>query len=421
MDKAHGGGVVLVQAAQGRVHRHGQPGGHGVFDAGHSVVKALRPHQCIVDGGVVAVQRYLHAVETGLIQPAAQLRRQQPPVGVQPGDEPLGGLHQLHQIGAERGLAAGERHLRDIGGAKLRQYLLPLGGGQLRRVGQGLTGGVAVQALLVAVPRAATGHGADHEIHAVGRGHLRGVLSQRQRGDLRLRLLPAGDGHQRPDHGGQITRQPLLGREGIGLARLGHSAGGHGAPVALGDLQPGEGLQPIHKVGQQDRPAEVQGHQTAAVEQQKKGRVVRVLTGRDHVDAQHAATLGIQRDMAHALQMAAAIAPLQQCSHRQFLLLKAIYGQYTTTGGIRQETRKKEPTRAKKNLHMQKKPPAFTRGFFYPWDAVPGAQCAFLNTVSGAEMTTRVLSATEPVRNALPPTTECSPMTVSPPRMDAPE
>ena len=59
--------------------------------------------------------------------------------------------------------------------------------------------------------------------------------------------------------------------------------------------------------------------------------------------------------------------------------------------------------------------------FFYPWDTVPGAQWAFLNTVSGAEMTTLVLSATDPVRNALPPTTECSPITVSPPRMDAPE
>lgn len=46
---------------------------------------------------------------------------------------------------------------------------------------------------------------------------------------------------------------------------------------------------------------------------------------------------------------------------------------------------------------------------------------AFLNTVSGAVMTTRVLSATESVRKALPPTTECSPMTVLPPRMDAPE
>ena len=46
---------------------------------------------------------------------------------------------------------------------------------------------------------------------------------------------------------------------------------------------------------------------------------------------------------------------------------------------------------------------------------------AFLNTVSGAVMTTRVLSATDPVKKALPPTTECSPITVAPPRMDAPE
>ena len=46
---------------------------------------------------------------------------------------------------------------------------------------------------------------------------------------------------------------------------------------------------------------------------------------------------------------------------------------------------------------------------------------AFLKTVSGAVMTTRVLSATEPVRKALPPTTEWAPMAVLPPRMDAPE
>ena len=46
---------------------------------------------------------------------------------------------------------------------------------------------------------------------------------------------------------------------------------------------------------------------------------------------------------------------------------------------------------------------------------------AFLKTVSGAVMTTRVLSATEPVRKALPPTTEWAPMDVLPPRMDAPE
>ena len=63
--------------------------------------------------------------------------------------------------------------------------------------------------------------------------------------------------------------------------------------------------------------------------------------------------------------------------------------------------------------YKYKKEPA-SAGSFPPY-------LAFLNTVSGAVMTTRVLSATDPVRNALPPTTECSPITVSPPRMDAPE
>ena len=41
--------------------------------------------------------------------------------------------------------------------------------------------------------------------------------------------------------------------------------------------------------------------------------------------------------------------------------------------------------------------------------------------VSGGRMTTRALSATDSVRKALPPTTAFSPMTVSPPKMDAPE
>ena len=44
-----------------------------------------------------------------------------------------------------------------------------------------------------------------------------------------------------------------------------------------------------------------------------------------------------------------------------------------------------------------------------------------LKTVSGAWITTRVSFCTELVRKALPPTTLPRPMTVSPPRMEAPE
>ena len=207
-----------------------------------------------MNGGVGAVQRDLHAVKAGVVQLGAQLRGQQLAVGVQAGDEPLGRVHQLRQIGPEGGLAAGERHLRDIGGLQAAEDIQPLLGGQLRRVGQRLTGGVAMQALLVAVPRAVTVHGADHQIHAVGRGHLGGIFTQREDAHLRLRLPSLGDGHQRGEHQGQIVGQIGLFGKGIGFMGRGHGGVRHGTPVGLADLQTGEGLQPVHEVGQQNGP-----------------------------------------------------------------------------------------------------------------------------------------------------------------------
>ena len=122
-------GVVGVQGAQRRVDGHDQPGLHGVADALHGVVEAVDAHQPVVDVALGAVQRHLHAVETGLIQPRAQRRRQPPAVGVQPGDEPLRRAHQLHQIVAQRRLAAGEGHLRDVAAAQRLQDGFPLFGG----------------------------------------------------------------------------------------------------------------------------------------------------------------------------------------------------------------------------------------------------------------------------------------------------
>ena len=315
-----------IQAAQGRVHGHGQPRRHSGTDTRHGVIKAVGTHQGVVNVLIMAVERHLHTVQAGVIQLLAQHGRQQAAVGVQPGDKPLGGVHQLHQIGAQGGLAAGERHLGDICRAQPIQDLLPLGGGQLRHIGQGLSRRIAVQTFLVAVPRAVTGHGADHQVHTVGRGHLGGVLAQRQRRDLRLRRLPPGDGHQGLYHDLQVLRQTLPGREGVDLMGLGHRTGGHGVPVALGDLQPGEGLQPVHEAGEQDGPAQVQGHQLAAVEQQQKGRVFRVLTGWDHVDTHHAPALGVQGDVPHTVQVLPPVAALQHCRHRQSSFMKAMWG-----------------------------------------------------------------------------------------------
>ena len=208
--KAQRGGIVRVQAAQRRVHGDDQPRRHGVPDALHGLVEAVDPHQCVVNGRVGAVKRDLYAVQTGVVQLGAQLRRQQLTVGVQAGDEPLGRVHQLRQVGAEGGFAAGERHLRNVGLPQAAEDVQPLLGGQLRRVRQGLAGGVAVQAFLVAVPRAAAAHGAEHQVHAVGRSHLRGIISQRQGPHLHGGLLPTGDGYQRGEHQLQVAGQSGL-------------------------------------------------------------------------------------------------------------------------------------------------------------------------------------------------------------------
>ena len=252
-------------------------------------------------GGLVAVKGHLDAIEAGLVQGLAQLRGQAAAIGVQPGDEPLGGIHQLHQVLPQRGLPTGEGHLGDIVGLKALQNFLPLGGVQLLYLAHGLPGGIAVQALLIAVPQAVPGHGADHQVHTMRGGHLIRVLAQRQGGYLHLRLLTPGNGHQRAQERAHVL--PEEGRLHKGIDLLLHRTDSllqHGLPVIGADLQAGVGLHAVHELGQQHRPGEVQRYKLRAVEQQQK-RVLRGLgVGRDHMDAHHAGARGVQGNMTHA-------------------------------------------------------------------------------------------------------------------------
>ena len=313
MYKPQRGAVIPVQAAKGGIHRHDEPRRRGIADALHRVIEALRPHQGVVNGGVGSVQSHLDAVQAGLEQAPAQLRRQQAAVGVQPGDEPLGRLRQLHQVLPQGGLSTGEGHLGDIGPAELLQKGLPLVRGQLRPLAQGLPGGIAVQALLVAVPRALPGHGADHQVHPVGGGHAVGVFAQRQDAHLLRRLLAPGDGHDAAQHPLQVPQQHVPAGAGIGAVGGLHRRRKHGLPVLLADLPAAPGLQLVHKIGQQNGPAQIQGHQLRPVQKQQK-RVPGVLCpGRDHVDAHHPGPPGVDGDVAHAFQVRPAIPPLQPC------------------------------------------------------------------------------------------------------------
>ena len=94
-----------------------------------------------------------------------------------------------------------------------------------------------------------------------------------------------------------------------------HGGRGHGLPVGFADLQTGKGLQPVHEIGQQNGPRQVQRHQLIAVEQQQEWRIGRVLPRRDHVDADGAAALRVQRDMPHAAQVLPAVLPFQKSRH----------------------------------------------------------------------------------------------------------
>ena len=283
MYKPQRGAVIPVQAAKGGIHRHDEPRRRGIADALHRVIEGN-----------------LHGVETGLVEFLAHHAGQHTAVGVQPGDEPLGRLRQLHQVLPQGGLSAGEGHLGDIGPAELLQKGLPLVRGQLRPLAQGLPGGIAVQALLIAVPRALPGHGADHQVHPVGGGHAAGVFAQRQDAHLLRRLLAPGDGHDAAQHPLQVPQQHVPAGAGIGAAGGLHRRRKHELPVLLADLPAAPGLQLVHKIGQQNGPAQIQGHQLRPVQKQQK-RVPGVLRpGRDHVDAHHPGPPGVDGDVTHS-------------------------------------------------------------------------------------------------------------------------
>ena len=98
------------------------------------------------------------------------------------------------------------------------------------------------------------------------------------------------------------------------------------------------------------QPGQVQRHQLVAVEQQQERRGRRILPGWDHVDADGAPALGVQRDVPHAAQVLPAVALFQKRRHRRSSFRCRQYS-----------------IRAEK---WQQKRPAFRRGAVYIWGSV---------------------------------------------------
>ena len=306
-------GVAGVQAAQGGVHAHRKPRRQGVSDARHRVGKAGRAHKAVVNALVGAVEGDLHAVQAGLIEGFAKLGGEQPAVGVQPGDEPAGRVHQLHQIGAHGGLAAGEGDLRHTRPAQGVQHPLPAGGVQLLHLRLRLAGGVAVQALLVAVPAALLFHGADHQVHAVGGGHLGGVVPQTDGLHFLRRLLAPGDGDEALQHPLQLGAHALAANAGVDPPGGGHGLFAQAFQVFVGHLPAGVGGQRVHQAGQQDGPGKIQRQHVVAVQDDHIGHAApQAAGGGQHVQPHHPRPAGVQGDVAHLREIFSAEQKLPQ-------------------------------------------------------------------------------------------------------------
>ena len=234
--------VVPVQAAKRCVQADVQVRSQRIFDAVHRVGVAVHADQRVVDVGISGVKRDLHRVQAGGVQVLAHHAGQHPAIGVQAGDKPLCRLHELDQIVAQRRFAARKGQLRNAGVAAFFNDGQPLVGVQLRHGGKRLVGGVAVQAFLVAVPRAVLDHRADHQVHAVGRGHPRCIIGQTDRFNRERRLTAAGNRAQAVHKRFQVALDLRVLGLAVNFAGRSHGLRVDGAPLLRAYLLAGVGL-----------------------------------------------------------------------------------------------------------------------------------------------------------------------------------
>ena len=256
-----------------------------------------------MDFGGGGIEGDLHGVQAGVFQVLAHGAGQHPAVGVQPGHKPLGCLHQFDQIVAQSGFPTGEGQLGNARAAAFFNDGQPLVGVQFRRGAQGLVGGIAVQTFLVAVPGTVLHHGADHQVHAVGGVHPRGIVPQMERLDVQRRGLAPGHRTQAVQHQLQVGCDLQFGGAAVHLVGGGHCLGRDGRPVGGGQFLAAVGMQGIHQRGEQDGPADVQRQDILPVEDGHKGGLPVGVAAGDQMDANDAGTVGVQRHVAHTGKM----------------------------------------------------------------------------------------------------------------------
>ena len=249
-----------------------------------------------MDLRVCAVEGDLHAVQLHFAELFAVLLCQADPVGVETGDKPAGVTDELEKILPHSRFPSREGHLRDPGAVADIKDLLPLSGGELFLVRQSLAGGIAVHALLVAVPFAVFCHGADHQVHAVRRPHERGVVADAHVMHVRGHLLAVSDLAERCVDCLYILPDALAGEDWEDLLDALGGAIHDALDVLLADLPPVKPVCLLYELCQDHSPDKTHRHNIGAVDDGYAGiKRIFFCLGRNQVNADDARSVGVQR------------------------------------------------------------------------------------------------------------------------------
>ena len=160
------------------------------------------------------------------------------------------------------------------------------------------------------------GHSTHHQVHPMGRRHMRRIFPQGHGANFTARRIPAGNIEQHPYHLFQIF--PQLRRRNTGIdpfcpsdclrRNLRHLRLSHGAAVVT--------VHFIDKVFQQHRPGIAKRQNIVSVENHHIGSLPsRPIPGRHQMNPHRSGTFRIQSGVAHAVSPGAQLRPFIGYAH----------------------------------------------------------------------------------------------------------
>ena len=214
----------------------------------------LRTHKLVVHFLVCGIECYLNTVYRCILKASAVVVRELDPVCVKPCNKPFGILYQLKNILPHSGLATGEGELGNACLAALVDDFFPLICTELRFLRLGLACGIAVNAVLIAVPFSVPGHGAHHQIHPVGSSHIRSIISHAHVCDILFHRLSVCDLLKGVHHPADIVFETFFGNKRIHFLNTPACGISHQLYLFLTDFTPTVFIYLLYKGCKQNAP-----------------------------------------------------------------------------------------------------------------------------------------------------------------------